>query len=80
MDIRMTESPAVYLSDTAVRCPSCGRVVGHYTQVKGQVWLTVGYLTCRVIRAVCECGAEFGYMASGKRLERLIEKSKGMVE
>ena len=76
----MSESPAVYDSDTRVTCPSCGRVVGHYQQVGGQVWLAVGCLSCRVIRAVCECGAEFDYMASGKRLERLIEKSKGMVE
>lgn len=76
----MTETPAVYDSDTRVTCPSCGRVVGHYRQVGTQVWLAVGCLSCRVIRAVCECGAEFDYMASGKRLERLIEKSKGMVE
>lgn len=72
----MTESPAVYLEDTAVKCPSCGRVVGHYQQVQQQVWLRVGCLSCREIRAVCECGAEFDYMVSGKRLERLIERIK----
>lgn len=74
----MSETQAVYHSDTLVRCPACGRIVGEYTQVGTQVWLNVGCLTCRVIRAKCECGAEFDYMASGKRLERLIERSKDL--
>ena len=72
----MTETPAVYLSDTAVRCPNCGRVVGEYRKVGTQVWLAVGCLTCREIRAKCECGAEFDYMSSAKKLEDLIERIK----
>ena len=72
----MSETPAVYQSDTAVRCPSCGRVVGYYTRVGAQVWLTIGCLTCRVIRSRCKCGAEFDYMASGKKLDDLIERIK----
>lgn len=73
----MTETQASYLPDeTAVTCPKCGRVIGIYSQVGTQVWLRVGTLTCRVIRAKCECGAEFDFDASGKRLEDLINRLK----
>lgn len=72
----MTETQADYLTDTAVTCPKCGRVVGYYFPVNSQIWLKVGKITCRVIRAKCECGSEFDFDASSKRLEDLIDRIK----
>lgn len=74
----MTETQAPYLTDdTAVTCPKCGQLVGWYKKVGSQVWLDVGPITCRVIRATCNnCGAEFDFDASGKRLEDLIKRAK----
>ena len=72
----MSEPRAAYLSDLSVTCPKCGRVIGHYQKHGDQVWLRVGIITCRVIRSVCDCGYEFDYDASQKKLERLIERIK----
>ena len=67
----MTESQSAYLS---VPCPNCGKPVGDYRQVDGQIWLRIGSLTCRVVRATCDCGSPFDFDASGKKLERLLER------
>jgi len=69
----MSETQAAYL---AVKCPKCGRCVGDYKKMGDQIWLSVGALTCRTIRAVCECGAEFDFDSSQKQLEMLIERSR----
>jgi len=69
----MTESQAAYLD---VCCPCCRKYIGSYKQVNGKVWLRVGIINCRVIRAVCECGADFDFDASQKKLEQLVERSK----
>lgn len=72
----MTEPRTAYLSDLSVTCPKCGRVIGQYQKHGDQVWLRIGIITCRVIRSVCDCGYEFDYDASQKKLEQLIERIK----
>ena len=72
----MSESQAVYQDDLTVRCRNCGAVIGQYERRRDQVWLRVGIISCRTIRAVCQCGAEFDFDSSQKRLEKLIERSR----
>lgn len=69
----MSESLTAYLT---VKCPKCGRCIGDYRKMGDQIWLSVGPLTCRTIRAFCECGCEFDFDSSHKRLEMLIERSR----
>jgi len=63
-------------SEAIVKCPECGREIGCYKPNEGAVWLKIGPLLIRVLRAKCDCGFEFDFDVSTKRLEDLIERIK----
>jgi len=66
------------INQAVVKCPKCGRVIGHYEPMQGAVWLKIGSLSVRVLRSFCECGFEFDFDVSTKRLEDLLERVKNM--
>lgn len=69
-----------------VRCPVCGAYIGHYVErwnggaERWETWLAVGGAVVRSAHGVCaNCGAEWHWSASSRRLERLIGLVRGEV-
>ena len=69
-----------------VRCPVCGAYIGHYVErwndeaARWETWLAVGGAIERSAHGVCaNCGAEWHWSASSRRLERLLGLVRGKV-
>jgi hypothetical protein len=58
-----------------VTCPTCNVEVGSYSEIGGKIWLQVGILRVSILHGECRnCHSPFHWVASEKRLERLIER------
>ena len=73
---QMTDGFTGIDQEATVRCPKCGQKIGYYEPRHGTVWLKIGHLSVRVLRSYCECGFEFDFDVSTKRLEELIKRIK----
>lgn len=71
----MTEPKPTYTADDSVRCPGCSTGLGAYVCEGPETWLQIGPVRAKVVHGKCvNCGQDYHFVASEKRLEKLLKR------
>ncbi len=57
----------------------CNQLIGEYVQVRNEIWLLIGGVKLFAAHGICaNCGKEYHFYASEKKLEKIIARLKAI--